>query len=107
MAKKRKTRAQKERAAARRVEQTEYALNIGEKEPKIVIQKSEPDVKKTAKKLPKTDVNSLQNSWNNWQRHSLKLSLVLLAVIVTGQFVIYLVFRLSLLDSRLYELIKL
>lgn len=106
MSKKRRTRAQKQKIGEHRRQQFLRA------ETGIAIDGGRPilgtsDVKKATIKSSKTGVISSQKSWNPLQRRSLQLSLLLLGMIIIFQLGLWLIFHLSVVDTKLYNLIKL
>lgn len=106
MAKKRRTRAQKERALARRKEQVVYAISRSETANKFVIQNSDAVVEKATIKYTKTDIKT-SKKWDPLQKKALKLSLGLLSILLLVQLALWAVFTYTSLDAKLYDLIKL
>ncbi len=106
MAKKRRTRAQKERALARRKEQVVYSISKTQTDDKFVIQNSSAVVEKSTKKTIKTDVKT-SKKWDPLQKRALRLSLSLLTILLLVQLALWAVFTYTNVDTKLYDLIKL
>lgn len=106
MAKKRRTRAQKERAVARRKEQIVYSISREEIGNKFVVQNSSDVVEESTKKMEETDVKIIKK-WDPLQQRSLRLSLSLLTILLLVQLALWAVFSYTNIDVRLYDFIKL
>lgn len=106
MAKKRRTRAQKERAVTRRKEQVVYSISETKKADKFVVQNLNGVVKESTKNNSLTGIKTKQK-WDPLQRRSLRLSLSLLTILLLVQLALWAVFTYTNIDTKLYDFIKL
>lgn len=104
MSKKRRTKEQKQRAVSRR-QQVRVAPISEVVESPTILETKQLDPIATAKTAQGKAYKL--SGWNPYQRRSLRLSLWLLAALVSFQLLVWLLFHFTAIDTKLYELIKL